>query len=141
VREVRRLKMNLTKWDPLKIYKDFPLFALPPFLGKDFAVDLYEEKGNLVAEMNLPGMKQENIDVTFQNGNLKVTARREEKKETKERDFFCKEIERGAYERVIALPAEVNTEKTEAHYTDGMLKIVIPMKQSPRKETVKVKIT
>lgn len=132
--------MNLMKRDPWKAFEDFPFFSLTPSFRTDFAVDMYEEKGNVIAEMNLPGMKQEDIEITFQNGNLKVTAKRAEEKETKERDFFYKEIKHGAYERLIALPAEVKTDKTEAHYVNGVLKVVMPIKELPKKETVKVQI-
>ncbi len=129
--------MNLMK---RKAFEDFPFFALTPWIKTDFAVDVYEEKGNVIAEMNLPGMKQEDIEVTFQNGDLKITAKRVEEKETKERDFFYKEIKRGAYERLIALPSKVKRDKTEAHYVNGVLKVVMPVMELPKKEPVKVKI-
>lgn len=132
--------MNLMKLDPWKTFEDFPFFALAPRLITDFAVDVYEEKGKVIAEMNLPGMKQEDIEVTFQNGNLKVSAKRTEEKETKERDFYYKEIQRGAYERLIALPTEVKTDKIEAHYANGVLKVVMPLKELPKKEAVKVQV-
>ena len=130
--------MSLVKWEPFKLFEDFPMLPFTPFRTFDFAVDVYEEKGNVIAEMNLPGLKLEDISVTFENGNLKVTAKREEEKETKAKDFFFKEIKRGAFERMIPLPTNVKTEKTEAHYTNGVLKVVMPMIEPPKVEKVKV---
>ena len=132
--------MSLMKWEPFKLFEDFPLLPFTPFRTFDFAVDIYEEKGNIIAEMNLPGMKLEDISVTFQNGSLKVAAKREEEKEKKEKDFFFKEIKRGTFERVIALPTNVKIDKTEAHYVNGVLKIVMPMVELPKVEKVRVTV-
>ena len=133
--------MSLVKWEPFKLFEEFPLLpTFTPFRPLDFAVDVYEEKGNVVAEVNLPGMKLEDISVTFENGNLKIAAKREEEKETKTKDFFMKEIKRGAFERIIALPTNVKIEKTEAHYTNGVLKILMPMIEPPKVEKVKVTV-
>ena len=136
----------LMKWDPFKAFEktfeDFPFLPVFPAYrtGWELAVDVYEEKGNLVAEMNLPGINPDQIEVTFQNGNLKVCGKKLEEKETKEKDFYRKEIHRGAFERVIELPVEVFSEKTEAHFKNGVLKIVMPMKEEVKKQKVKVEI-
>jgi len=132
--------MSLVKWEPFKLFEDFPLLPLTPFRALDFPVDVYEEKGNMIAEVSLPGMKLEDISVTFENGNLKVAAKREEEKETKGKDFFCKEIKRGTFERIIALPTNVKTEKTEAHYANGVLRILMPMIEPPKVEKIKVTV-
>jgi HSP20 family protein len=132
--------MSLMKWEPFKLLEDFPMLPFAPFRTFDFAVDVYEDKGNVIAEMNLPGLKLEDISVTFQNGSLKVAAKREEEKEKKEKDFFFKEIKRGTFERVIALPTNIKIDKTEAHYLNGVLKIVMPMVEPPKVEKVKVTV-
>ena len=132
--------MSLVKWEPFRMFEEFPLLPLTPFRPVDFAVDVYEEKTNVIAEINLPGMKLEDISVTFENGNLKVAAKREEEKETTTKGFFMKEIKRGTFERIITLPTNVKTEKTEAHYTNGVLRIVMPMIEAPKVEKVKVTI-
>ena len=138
--------MALMKWEPLpifeKMFEDFPLLPILPTFktGWDLAVDLYEEKENLVAEMNLPGIDPKQVEITFQNGNLKITGKKLEEKEIKEKDYYKKEIHRGLFEKMIQLPFEVKTEKTEAHYKDGVLRILMPMKEELKKQTVKVQI-
>ena len=125
--------MALTKWEPFetfeKMFEDFPFLPMVPTfkMGLDQAVDLYEEKGNLVAEMNLPGMDPAKIEITFVNGNLKIFGNKMEEKEKKEKNFYRKEIHRGTFEKVIQLPYKVKTDKTEAHYKDGVLKVLMPM--------------
>jgi HSP20 family protein len=138
--------MALTKWEPFqmfeKMFEDFPFVPfLPTYkMSWDPAVDLYEEKGFLVAEMNIPTMDPAKMEITFQNGNLKVAGKKLEEKETKEKNYIRKEITRGAFEKVIQLPYEVKSEKAEAHYKDGVLKILMPMKEELKKQTVKIQV-
>jgi HSP20 family protein len=138
--------MALMKWEPFstfeKMFEDFPLLPILPTFksGWDLAVDLYEDKGNLVAEMNLPGVDPKQVEITFQNGNLMIHGKKLEEKELKEKGFYRKEIYRGEFEKLIQLPFEVKTDKTEAHYKEGVLKILMPMKEELKKPTVKVQI-
>ncbi len=139
--------MAIVKWEPFKDFEKmfdetFPLITMIPAarMGWDLGVDVYEEKGNIVAEMNLPGIKPENVHITFENGGLKVTGSREQEKETKEKNFYCKEIKRGKFEKMIELPAAVQKEKVEAIFKNGVLRVVIPKKEEKKQEPIQVKI-
>ena len=138
--------MALMKWEPFqtfeKMFEDFPVLPVYPTFktGWDLAVDLYTDKGNLVAEMNLPGVEPKELEITFQKGTLRVAGKKIEEKELKEKEFYRKEIHRGVFEKIIQLPFEVQGEKTEAHYKDGVLKILMPMKEEVKKQTIKVQI-
>lgn len=140
--------MSLMRWEPFQdiekfFEKDFPFMPMVPTpkLGWDMAVDLYEHKGNLIAEMNLPGIDPEKVEVTFQNDTLKIVGRREDEKEIKDKNFFFKEIRRGEFERIVTLPEKVKSEKMEAHYHNGVLKIMMPLVEMRSPEKIKVKIT
>lgn len=137
--------MNLVKWEPFKEFErffdnDFLSFFAQTKIGWDLAVDVYEEKGNVVFEMNLPGIDPKEIEVSFQNGYLKIAGKREEEKETKEKNYFFKEIKRGTFERKVELPGRVITDKAEAIFKNGMLKIVVPklLEELPGKVNIKV---
>lgn len=123
--------MNLVKWEPFKEFErffdnDFLPFFPQTKIGWDLAVDVYEEKGNVIAEMNLPGIDPKEIEISFLNGYLKIAGKREEEKETKDKNYFFKEIKRGTFERKVELPTKVKADKAEATFKNGMLKIVIP---------------
>jgi HSP20 family protein len=138
--------MNLVKWEPFKEFEKmfenevFPFYTPQTKLGWDLAVDVYEEKGFVIAEMNLPGIDPKEIEITFQNGYLKIAGKREEEKETKEKNYYFKEIKRGTFERKVELPMKVKVEKAEATFKNGMLKIVIPKVEEtiPGKINIKV---
>jgi HSP20 family protein len=138
--------MNLVKWEPFKEMERFFAEDFFPFLpttqkiGFDLAVDVYEEKGNVIVEMNLPGIDPEKVEITVHNEYVKVFGKREEEKETKEKDFYTKEIRRGTFERLVKLPAKVKTVKAEAKYKNGTLKIVLPKLELEKEEKIKVQV-
>lgn len=106
-------------------------------------MDIYEDNGNLVAEVELPGMKPENIKVEVKDNTLCVEAEAEEKKEEKKRGYYRKELGKRYFRRLVPLPVEVEDEKTEATYGDGILRVVIPKvvpKKEKKKKAVKVKV-
>ena len=132
----------LMRWRPFGeqfFERDFPVSTLPKF-GWDLAVDVYEKNGNVIAEMNLPGIDPDKIDISVEDDYLTVSGSREEKKETKEEDYYSKEIKRGSFERTVKLSHAVKKDKADASYKDGVLKITIP-KDEKKEGTIKVKVT
>lgn len=135
--------MPIIKWEPFgeldRMFEDFPSVALPK-MGWDMAVDVFEEKGNVVAEMNLPGIDPEKINVSVENEYLRISGSREEEKETKEKHYYSKEIRRGSFERVVRLPQDVIKEKVEADYKNGVLRVTFPKAVGAPTGKVKVKV-
>jgi len=102
-------------------------------------MDVYEDNGNVVAEVELPGVDPKNIDVEVKDNVLKVEAKAEEKKEEKRKGYYRKEISAGYFKRAVPLPLEVVGEKADATHEGGILKVVIP-KAKPKEEERKLKI-
>jgi HSP20 family protein len=110
----------------------FPMVRTP-------RMDIYETDGEVVAEVELPGVKPENINVEVKDNVLRVEAKAEEKKEEKGKGYYKKEMGARYFKRAVSLPTEVIGEKAEAEYTDGVLKVTIP-KAKPKKVEKKIKI-
>ncbi len=138
--------MKLTKWEPFNeldnFFDDrlFQPFALFPKPGLDFAVDVYEEKGNVIAKMNLPGINLEALDIALEDDMLTISGRREEEKEMDEKNYYSKEIRRGSFSRSVRLPKSVDAAKTEATYKNGELLITMPIVAGIKDTVVKVAI-
>ncbi|MDF2549177.1 MAG: heat shock protein Hsp20 [Chlamydiales bacterium] len=105
----------------------------------DLALDMYEEKGHLVVEMNLPGIDPENIQVSVEGNTLNVSGDVKEDTEKKDRNYYRRQIKRGSFERRLALPYEVQAEQAAAEYRDGILKIQIPKTKATSSKRVEVK--
>ncbi len=104
--------------------------------------DVYEEKGRVVAEMELPGVEPKDIVVEIQDNALRVEAKTSEKREEEEKGYYTKEIKQGYYKRVLPLPVEVKEDKVDASYDNGVLTVTAPKKrevEEPKGKRVEVK--
>lgn len=137
--------MSLIKWEPFddfdRVFRDlsFPQMKMQN-MSFDLAADVYEDGSTVVAEMNLPGLTADNIDVEVENNHLRVSGRREEVDEKKEKDHYTKEIRRGSFERVLPLPCEVKQAEVTAKYKDGVLRVTMPKKEEEKEQKVKIEI-
>jgi len=96
------------------------------------------EKGYYL-EIDLPGVKKEDIDISVNEGILTVTGERKlEKKEEKE-NYTRIESFFGRFERAFKLPADADLDNVEAKYENGVLKIFIPRKHKPEGKKIEVK--
>ena len=113
-------------------------FNLLPSFADSALVDMYEENGKLVTEFMLPNFKKNEINVTADQGVLEVAAEHMEKEEDKsKRRYYYRESNK-QYLRRVALPNGVKTDKVEAAFKDGVLKISMPA--GPAKKTKQVAI-
>lgn len=124
--------MAIIKWEPFSdIDRFFEDFAIPPMssmskMGFDLAVDVYDDKENIIAEMNLPGIDPAKVNVSVEDNHLRITGAREEEKEEKKKNYYSKEIRRGSFERTVRLPERVEKDKVKAMYENGVLKVTLP---------------
>ncbi len=138
--------MSLIKWEPFDEFDRFfrDVQTLTPLrsagLGFDMAVDVYEDGSELVAEMNVPGLKSDEIDVEVEENYLRIAGRREEVEEKKAKNHYSKEIRRGSFERVVQLPDAVEREKVTAEYKDGVLLVRMPKRTTSNDKKIKVQV-
>ncbi|HEY1788058.1 MAG TPA: Hsp20/alpha crystallin family protein [Verrucomicrobiae bacterium] len=104
------------------------------------AVNVYEDKDNLVVEAEVPGMKKDDIQIYLSGDNLNITGERREKREEKERDTYRAERSFGHFHRMIPLPVPIKAEAIEAHYRDGVLIVTCPKTDDARRKQVEVKV-
>jgi HSP20 family protein len=111
--------------------------------GADFspAMDVYQDKDNVIVETPLAGVDPEKVDISIENDVLTISGKTEEKKEVKKEDYYRKEVREGSFSRSVILPMSVKADMAEAESVKGMLKIVIPKAEEvkPKKIAVKIK--
>jgi len=135
--------MSLIKWEPFdEIEQFFGNRTMPSLLklSSDLSVDVFEEKGKVVAKMSLPDINVEDLSISIEDDILTVIGRREEEKETEEKDYYSKEIKRGSFARTIHLPKVVDAKKAEAKYKDGILSVTIPVVAGAKDKSIKIEI-
>ncbi|MBN1126276.1 MAG: Hsp20/alpha crystallin family protein [Sedimentisphaerales bacterium] len=113
---------------------------LEPFepMSKVFTpnVDVTEDRKYVYVNTELPGMVEKDIELILRQDHLILRGEKKEDYAHEERDFYQRESHYGAFKRMIKLPAEVNSDRIDARYKKGMLKVKIP-KLHPEKKQVK----
>lgn len=104
------------------------------------AIDLYEDKDNLVVKAELPGMKKENIDISLHEGLLTISGERKEEKKVGSGEAYRSERFVGRFHRTFSLPTQVNPDKIMATYKDGVLTVVLPKSEEAKPKQIPVNV-
>lgn len=99
-------------------------------------IDIYEEGENLIADVALPGVKENEVSAEVRDNMLSIEVNQEEEKEEKGKEYYRKEISAGYFKRTVGLPVEVLGDKAEAVFEKGVLKVKMP-KAKPAAEEPK----
>lgn len=111
------------------------------FTGWAPALDLYEDKDSLTATIELPGMKKEDISVSFENGMLTITGERKREHQQDESGAYRSERFYGRFHRSLTLPKPVNVDKVKAAYKDGVLTITLPKVEEAKPKQIEVSVS
>ena len=94
------------------------------------ALNIYTDKGNLVLEAALPGVEKKDIHIHATRDSISLSGEyRKETREDKDK-YYHSEIRQGSFQRKVALPAEVQSEKVSATLNDGILRVTMPLVDS-----------
>ncbi|MDP2683772.1 MAG: Hsp20/alpha crystallin family protein [bacterium] len=128
-------------WDPTEIDKFFEDTDVPTRRSAYTpAVDVYQDKNNVIVETPLAGVDPEKVNVSVENDVLKIEGKSEHKSEVDEDNYYRQEVRYGSFYRAVALPTSVIADKAEANFENGMLKVVIPKTGEKKPKTIKVNV-
>lgn len=89
------------------------------------AVDVVTKGGDMIIRADLPGVKREDVDVSFRNGVLTISGERKEEEEHEDAGYLVKERRYGAFRRSMTLPEGIDEERIKASFKDGMLEVTV----------------
>lgn len=102
------------------------------------AVDVFENGEKVVLKLDIPGIKEEDLDIRVENQTLSVRGERKFESEEKEENFHRIERRYGSFFRSFSLPTTVDTENVAATYQAGVLKLELKKKASAQPRQIKV---
>ena len=105
------------------------------------AVNIVERKEDYLVSMAAPGLKKEDFKIDVEGNMLAIRSGKEEENEQKDGRYTRREYSYSSFERSFTLPDEVSKDKIDAHYQDGVLKLVLPKKEEAKKMAVSRQIT
>lgn len=90
------------------------------------AVDVYQDKGNIIIKSTIAGVEPEDVDITFDNDMITIRGKRKKDRTIMDGDYFYQECYWGSFSRSIILPVDVETDKIKATIRNGILTITLP---------------
>ena len=136
-------------WRPIQDLKREMDRIWQEFFGKSYApeqmewvpaVDVSETDDAVIVKVDLPGVKPEDMEISLSDNVLVIKGEKKREETDKKENFYKMERFYGTFMRAIQLPCEVQDDKVEAHYKDGVLKIVLPKKPEEVKRVIKIQV-
>jgi HSP20 family protein len=104
------------------------------------ALDMHEDKDNIVVRAELPGMKKEDINISLHDGSLSISGERRSEEKTENAEVYRAERFVGRFQRTVTLPAPVAVDNVKAQYKDGILTITLPKTEEAKPKQIDVQV-
>ena len=150
--------MVLTRWDPRfeirrahrlanRRFAGFPAF----FAGSRYSdsdeqrdwsipLDIVRDGDTVTVKASLPGVQPEDIDVTIEGGVLTIKADTKAEEEREDGGYVVRERRAGSFRRSLRLSDNVDTDKVEPRYENGVLTIALPVAESKKAKHLTVAV-
>jgi HSP20 family protein len=121
-------------------------FALEPFWRSELAwpaapaVDVTESDKAYEITADLPGMSEKDIEVKLAAGGLVIAGQKHEEKEEKKKDYYLNERRFGSFKRSFRVPENVEADKIEASFKNGVLTVTLPKTAQTQKAEKKIAV-
>ena len=122
-----------------RLFDDF--FRSPaPFGGATPRVDVEETDDEYRVSAELPGIDENDVNVTLTNGVLTIRGEKKAEREEKDRSYYLSERSFGSFRRAIPLPSEIDEDKVEAQFKNGVLTIRLPKSAAAAANTRRIEV-
>lgn len=101
-------------------------------------VDIAEEKDRILITAELPGFREDQIEIQTEDGTLTLRGERKFEKETEGRSYHRVERSYGQFVRTFSLPNNVDREKIKADFINGLLKVELPKREEAKPRTIRI---
>jgi HSP20 family protein len=121
----------------------FEDFELPSLFSEEMrftpAFDVSETENELIIRGEVPGMDLKDIDINLSDGLLTITGEKKHEKENKNENYYRVERHYGTFSRTMPVPFEVEADKVDATYKDGVLKVTLPKSETAKPKKIEIK--
>ena len=153
--ERERIMANITRWDPFSEFTSLQdrvnqLFTQPfgvsgrtpeqPLASANFVppVDIFEDDHTITLQAELPGIRENDLNVRLDNNILTISGERKFENEDKKDNFHRIERAYGRFTRSFTLPGSVDPENVNAEFENGVLKVSVPKREESKSRQIKI---
>jgi HSP20 family protein len=115
-----------------------PHFKFPEVPDVSASVDMFEEGNDLVIKAEIPGMKKEEIKIDFAGDTITISGEKKSEERTERKDYHRVERSFGSFSRRLRLPVEIQIDKSQAIFKDGVLEIRMPKSETEKQKVRKI---
>ncbi|MFP4384877.1 MAG: Hsp20/alpha crystallin family protein [Spirochaetia bacterium] len=112
---------------------------LPEWNTGNFEMDIRENKDKYILDAELPGLNEKDIDVNIENNVLTISAQRDDSREENNDDYILKERKKSSFKRSFVLPKDVDNNKIEANFRNGILTLEFNKLAAAKPKKIKIK--
>jgi HSP20 family protein len=142
-REEKGEIMTLVRWDPFRnlmnLQQQMSSRVEDSYGTWAPLVDIVENGDDLVISAELPGLEQEDVDISIENNTLVLRGERKRKMEFAEKDAYRLERTFGAFTRSFTLPRTVDSARISASYKNGVLELTLPKLEQAKQRKIEIK--
>lgn len=106
--------------------------------GPALPLDVTTTDDALTIEAALPGIRPEDVDVTVENGTVRISGKTADERKAEEGSYVLQEIRRGSFSRTVTLPTGLEPEKANATFENGILRLEIPKAEQVKPRQIKI---
>lgn len=145
---------NQVRWDPFRdtvslrdamdrLFEESivrPRTWLEPARGAaTLALDVHESDDAVTVRASIPGVKPEDIDISLTGDTLTIKGETREETEKREGNYHMRERRFGTFQRSISLPTQVNADKANAEFENGVLTLTLPKVEEVKPKAIKIR--
>lgn len=108
--------------------------------GATLALDVYETGDTLVVSGPVPGVKPEEVEITVTGNTLTIKGETKAEEREEQGNYLRQEVRYGAFQRTVQLPVDVQADKAEAVFENGMLTLTLPKSEQVKPKSIKVNV-
>ena len=109
-----------------------------PFEGRMPKVDVIDRDSEVLVKAELPGVKKDDIDITVSDNSVTIRGCTSHESKEEKGDYYRMEMSRGEFSRTVTLPAEIDSDKAKAGFSDGVLELTLPKVTKAKRRAIKV---
>ena len=118
-----------------RLWPEFPLYTREEW---DPTVNVHEKGGKFYITAEIPGLKKEDVSVSYDNRCLTISGKKDSEKTEESDEHYMNEMRNGAFYKSFRMPGAIDEEKIEATYKDGVLTLVLPHKKGPKGKKIRI---
>lgn len=147
---------NIVRWEPgremLSLREAMDKLFEESFVGPQWrtlwpaegastlAMDLFETGDALVVSAPVPGIRPEEVEITITGNTLTIKGETRAEEREEKGNYLRQEVRYGAFQRSMQLPVDVQADKAEAVFENGMLKLTLPKSEQVKPKSIKINV-